>query len=45
MKALGAPSVIAEIRREIRKRSGQSVKESDISRLIRETLVRPELLK
>jgi hypothetical protein len=45
LKALNAPSVIAEIRREIRKRSGQIVKESDISRLIRETLVRQELVK
>jgi predicted type IV restriction endonuclease len=45
LKALSAPSVIAEIRREIRKRSGQIVKESDISRLIRETLVRQELVK
>jgi predicted type IV restriction endonuclease len=44
-KALNAPAVIAEIRREIRKRSGQIVKESDISRLIRETLVRQELVK
>jgi hypothetical protein len=42
---LSAPSVIAEIRREVRKRSGQNVKEADISRLIRDTLVRQELLK
>jgi predicted type IV restriction endonuclease len=45
LKALNAPAVVAEIRREIRKRSGQNVKEFDISRLIRETLVRQELLK
>ena len=45
IKALSAPSVLAEIRREVRKRSGQNVKESDISRLIRDTLVRQELLK
>jgi hypothetical protein len=45
LRALSAPSVIAEIRREVRKRSGQNVKEADISRLIRDTLVRQELLK
>jgi predicted type IV restriction endonuclease len=45
IKALSAPSVLAEIRREVRKRSGQNVKESDVSRLIRDTLVRQELLK
>jgi len=45
LKALNAPAVVAEIRREIRKRSGLIVKDSDISRLIRETLVRQELLR
>jgi len=45
MKALNAPSVITAIRREIRKRSGQNVSDTDIARLIREKLIRPELLK
>jgi len=45
VKALGAGAVVTAIRREIRKRSGQNVNGSDISRLIRETVVRTELLK
>jgi predicted type IV restriction endonuclease len=45
LKAISAETVITAIRREIRKRSGQNVKQADISRLLKETLVRPELLK
>jgi hypothetical protein len=45
LRAINASAVVSAMRKEIRKRSGQNVKEADITRLIRETLIRPEVLK